>query len=36
MDAGEEVEFSSLCVNETAALNKYTLKIIDYYKNTHP
>ena len=33
LKAGEEVDFSSTCVDETEALASYTIYHINYYKN---
>lgn len=33
MNAGEEVDFTSTCVEETENLTKYTTSVIGYYKS---
>lgn len=36
INEGEEVDFSSTCVEETEALAAYTISHITYYKETKP
>lgn len=36
MEAGEEVDHSSVCIKETDALTKYMLYEMNYYKESHP
>ena len=33
IEAGEDVDYSSTCVEETEALVSYTVSIMNYYKN---
>ena len=35
IESGEDVDYSSTCVEETEALTSYTITIINNYKNTH-
>ena len=35
LEAGEQVDFGSTCIEETEALASYTSSQINYYKNTH-
>lgn len=36
IEAGEEVDYSSTCVQETEALVSYTVSVINKYKNNTP
>lgn len=36
MEAGEDVDLSGSCVEETEALTSYTIATINYYKTKHP
>ncbi len=36
IEAGEEVDITSSCIEETEALTSYTITIMDHYKTKHP